>query len=95
MTATGVASPSAQGQLITSTEIPRAIAKENGFPAMSQPAIVRRARMITVGTKIPETLSAIRARGAFVAAASDTVRMIWARVVSSPTRVARHSIYPC
>ena len=93
--ATGVASPRAQGQLITSTEIPRATAKEKGFPAINQPASVSRARAITAGTKIPDTLSAIRARGAFVAAASDTVRMIWARVVSSPTRVARHWIYPC
>ena len=91
MMATGVASPSAQGQLMTSTEIPRAMAKEKGFPARSQPIMVRSATPMTAGTKIPDTLSAMRASGAFVAAASDTVRMIWASVVSSPTRVARHS----
>ena len=59
---------------------------------MSQPIRVSTASPITAGTKTPETRSAIRARGALVAAASDTVLMIWARVVSSPTRVARHSI---
>ena len=43
---------------------------------------------ITAGTKTPDTLSAILAMGALVAAASLTIRMIWDRVVSSPTRVA-------
>ena len=62
------------------------------FPAMSQPRSVSRASAITAGTKMPDTLSAIRASGALVAAASETVRMICARVVSSPTRVARHWI---
>ena len=46
------------------------------------------------GTNTAETLSAIRAMGAFVAAASLTSLMIWLRVVSSPTRVASHSRYP-
>ena len=45
---------------------------------------------ITAGTKMPLTLSAMRAMGALVAAASLTMRMIWLMVVSSPTRVARH-----
>ena len=45
---------------------------------------------MTAGTNTPDTLSAILAIGAFVAAASRTMRMICARVVSSPTRVARH-----
>ena len=44
---------------------------------------------MTAGTKIPETLSASLAIGALVAAASETILMIWERVVSSPTRVAR------
>ena len=43
---------------------------------------------MTAGTNTPETLSAIFAIGAFVAAASLTMRMIWESVVSSPTRVA-------
>ena len=49
---------------------------------------------MTAGTKMPETLSATLAMGAFVAAASDTICIIWLRVVSSPTRVARQRIKP-
>ena len=73
MMATGVASPSAHGQLMTSTEIPRAKANPMVCPASSQPIIVMTAIVITAGTKMPETLSAIFAIGAFVAAASDTI----------------------
>ena len=47
---------------------------------------------MTAGTNTADTLSAIRAIGAFVAAASDTIRMIWENVVSSPTLVARARI---
>ena len=90
--ATGVASPRAHGQLITSTDIPLAMAKENDCPAISQPASVSKERIMIEGTNILETLSAIRAIGAFVAAASETVFIICARVVSFPMRVARHSI---
>ena len=93
--ATGVARPRAQGQLMTSTEMARATEKAKERPAISHPASVRRARPITAGTKTAETRSAMRASGALVAAASETVRMICASVVSSPTRVARHSTYPC
>ena len=50
--------------------------------------------VMTTGTKTPDTLSAIFAMGAFVAAASDTILMIWESVVSSPTRVARHRRNP-
>ena len=50
--------------------------------------------VMTVGTKMPETLSAILAMGALVAAASLTIWMIWERVVSSPTRVARQRRKP-
>ena len=52
------------------------------------------AMAITAGTKMPDTLSAIFAIGALVAAASLTMRMIWERVVSSPTRVASHRRNP-
>ena len=52
--------------------------------------MVMTAIVMTTGTNTPETLSAIFAMGAFVAAASLTMRMICERVVSSPTRVARH-----
>ena len=49
---------------------------------------------ITTGTKIPETLSAAFAIGAFVAAASLTILIICERAVSSPTFMARHLIKP-
>ena len=64
MIATGVASPSAHGQLMTSTEIPRANAKPTSFPAISQTIMVITAMVITVGTNTPDTLSAIFAIGA-------------------------------
>ena len=74
--ATGVARPSAQGQLMTSTEIPRAKAKPTVCPASSQTMVVMTARVMTVGTNTPETRSAILAMGALVAAASLTIWMI-------------------
>ena len=43
---------------------------------------------MTTGTNTPATLSASLAMGALEAAASSTKRIIWARVVSSPTRRA-------
>ena len=86
--ATGVARPSAQGQLMTRTDIPRARAYPNPASSRSQTIVVMTAIAITAGTKTPETLSAVFAIGAFVAAASLTIRMIFESVVSSPTRVA-------
>ena len=53
---------------------------------------VMTAIVITAGTKMPDTLSAILAIGALVAAASLTIWIIWESVVSCPTRVARHLI---
>ncbi len=94
MIATGVASPSAHGQLITRTVIALAIANPISPPAISHPVNVMPAIIITVGTNIPDTLSAILAIGAFVDAASETVLIIFESVVSSPTRDARHLIYP-
>ena len=90
MMATGVARPSAHGQLITSTEMPRASAKPTPRPNRSHTTVVTAAMAITVGTNTPDTLSAILAIGALVAAASETIWMICDSVVSSPTRVARH-----
>ena len=49
---------------------------------------------MTAGTNTALMRSASFATGAFVAAASLTMRMIWLRAVSSPTRVARHTRYP-
>ena len=45
---------------------------------------------MTTGTNTPETLSAIFAMGAFVAAESSTSLIICASAVSLPTLVARH-----
>ena len=50
--------------------------------------------LITAGTNTPETRSATFAMGAFVAAASLTMRMICESVVSSPTREARQRRKP-
>ena len=88
--ATGVASPRAHGQLMTRTEIALASANDSPLPVSVHTANVKSAIPMTAGTKIPLTLSAILAIGAFVAAASDTIWMIWLRVVSVPTLVARH-----
>ena len=68
----------------------RSSASLNPAPAMSHPIRTTTAMPITHGTKMPDTLSAILAIGAFVAEASDTIRMIWLSVVSSPTLVAWH-----
>ena len=90
MIATGVASPSAQGQLITRTDTALATANPKLCPAISHTISVRTAIPITAGTNTPDTRSAILAIGALVAAASLTIWMIWESVVSSPTRVASH-----
>ena len=82
-----MASPSAQGQAITSTDVNTRRAKEKSFPATAQITAASTARPMTVGTKIPATLSAVREIGAFFPCASSTKRMIRDRVVSSPTRV--------
>ena len=57
-------------------------------PAAARQGWSATAMEMTAGTKTPDTLSAILAMGALVAAASLTIWMIWDRVVSSPTRVA-------
>ncbi len=45
---------------------------------------------ITIGTKIPEIISASRWIGALEPCASWTIRMIWASAVSLPTFIARN-----
>ena len=93
--ATGVASPKAQGQDITSTDIPRARAKlKSCFPNTSHKIVTTNAIAITAGTNTPDTLSAILAIGALVAAASETIFIILLSVVSSPTRSALHISTP-
>ena len=73
MIATGVASPRAHGQLITRTEIALASAYPNVCPTSIHIINVITAITITTGTNTPETVSAIFAIGAFVAAASLTI----------------------
>ena len=89
MMATGVARPSAHGQLMTTTATPAVSASLTVPPAMSQTMNVTAAMPSTTGTNTPATLSARRAMGAFVAFASSTSWMILASAVSAPTRVAR------
>ena len=90
MIATGVARPNAQGQLMTSTLTARARAKPASAPAASHTIPVPTAKTMTAGTKMPDTLSASFAAGAFVAAAFSTISIILLKEVSLPTRVARH-----
>ena len=88
MMATGVARPRAQGQEITSTAIALERAYPKSAPTKNHTIRVTRAMAITRGTKTPEILSAILAIGALEAEASETIWMIWLRLVSAPTRVA-------
>ena len=89
MMAVGVASPRAQGQAMTSTEMNTWRAKPASFPASSQRRAATAAMAITTGTNTPATLSASRAMGALEPWASSTSLMIWARAVSRPIRSAR------
>ena len=73
MMATGVASPSAQGHEMTRTAMALSRAIETPTPLISHTIMTNSAIPMTVGTNIPETLSAIRAIGALVAAASLTM----------------------
>ena len=88
MMATGVASPKAQGQEITSTATALGMENSMPFPIKSQINNVSTETVMTKGTNTEATLSAILAIGAFVAAASDTIFMIWDNVVSFPTLAA-------
>ncbi len=90
----GCCKPQGARAAITSTLMPLASAKPKSLPAMSQPITVTTAIVMTDGTNTAETLSAILAMGAFVAAASATILIICERVVSSPTLEASHLMKP-
>ena len=96
MIAVGVARPSAQGQLMTSTLTAKLSARERspGARTANQRTKVRRAMAITTGTKTPAMRSAVRSMGALELVASSTRRMMPASVVSSPTAVASTTIQP-
>ena len=87
--ASGVASPSAHGQLMTTTATAE-VSASLGLPVRASHATkVIAAMPRTTGTNTPATLSARRAMGALVALASSTSWMMRASAVSAPTRVAR------
>ena len=92
--ATGVASPSAQGQEITRTLMAQDRANSTPAPQASHTIAVTSAIAMTTGTNTPAILSAILAMGALLALASSTRRIIWEKVVSLPTRVALKRIKP-
>ena len=89
MMAVGVASPSAQGHDITSTEMACDRADSSPAPSTIHTANVPSAMTMTTGTNTPLMRSAIFSMGALELVASSTRRMMPASVVSSPTRVAR------
>ena len=74
--ATGVASPSAHGQLITSTLMARASTNPALRPAAAHAMAVSAASPSTQGTNTAATRSAVLAMGALPPAASSTMRMI-------------------
>ena len=87
MMAAGVASPSAQGQAITSTATARIMASSKPAPIHSQPSSVASATSSTTGTKTADTWSTMRCKGALAACASSTSRMMRDNTVSAPTAV--------
>ena len=92
--AVGVASPSAQGQAMTSTATAAVKAACGVCPVSSHPARVAADSARTMGTNTPEIRSARRWTGALPACAAVTIRPIRASVVPSPTAVARTSRTP-
>ena len=88
MMAVGVAKPSAQGQAITSTATAAVNASLTAWPVANQATKVTAAIPKATGTNTAETRSANRCTGAVEPWASSTKRMICAKVVSPPTRVA-------
>ena len=90
--ATGVARPSAQGQEMTSTAMPMLRQNRTPMPpTMAHSAAASTAMAMTTGTNTALILSANRLMGALPLAACSMSWMIWARVVSLPTRSARSS----
>ena len=89
-----MASPSAQGQAITSTATAAVKAAATGNPAPSHAPSTATAIPITMGTKTPEMRSARRCTSAFPDCASSTSCAICASCVSEPTREARTTSRP-
>ena len=87
--ATGVARPSAQGQLTTRTATALVREVEKSLLINIHIKNTMSETPITAGTKTPATLSASLAMGAFERETFLTSSTIFARVVSRPTLVAR------
>ena len=92
----GVASPRAHGQAMirTATAATTACARRGSGPATSQARKAAAATAITAGTNHDDTTSASLWIGARLRCASLTIRTIWARSVSAPTRSARITRLP-
>ena len=89
-----MARPSAQGQAMISTATAAVKAASAPFPVSSQAARTTIAMTKTIGTKMPETLSARRWISALPDWASSTICAMRASWVSAPTRVARTTRRP-
>ena len=94
MIAVGVASPSASGQVITTTVIANSSAVCTPAPAASQTAKVRVPPISATSTNQNAARSASRCPGALEFCASCTRATICARAVSAPTLVARTRSVP-
>ncbi len=94
ISATGVASPSAQGQAMISTAVAARTACAGSPRSTSQAPAVSRLRPMITGTNTPATRSASRCTGALCACASSTSRAMRARAVSAPTAVSWTSSAP-
>lgn len=92
--ASGVASPSAQGQATTKIVTKVIIAVSKLYPKHKYAINVSIASTITIGTKYPDTVSATFAIGAFVFVASTTSFTISDTVDSFPILSALYSRYP-
>ncbi len=94
-TASGVASPSAHGQAMTSTDTPIMTAWGAGAPRSRCPAVAATASTRMAGTKTPTSRSATAWMRGREACASSTARMIPASTVAAPVRVTSRTKDPC
>ena len=96
VTESGVARPNAHGHAISSTETAatNACTTRGSGPNANHNAHDHTAISTTIGTKMPEILSAMRCTGAFELCADCTNPIICASTVSLPTFVARYRSDP-
>ncbi|MBK7403982.1 MAG: hypothetical protein IPJ41_04985 [Phycisphaerales bacterium] len=94
MTAVGAASPSAQGQEMTSTVVALTMPSSQRPPMRPHARNVRSATPRTAGTKMEATLSAVRWIRVLPDWALRTISAMRARVVEAPSAVARTTRRP-